>query len=65
MKGSHHFTEETDMHQPNGERRKLQRAGMRENISFSFSQNYEGKTQELKPNLVPQDNNVLLFTCIF
>lgn len=49
MKGSHHFTEETDMQKPNGERRKPQSAGMKENISFSFSQNYEGKTQELKP----------------
>lgn len=49
MKGSLHFTEETDMHKPNGERRKLPSAGMKENISFSFSQNYEGKTQELKP----------------
>lgn len=37
------------MHTPNGERRKLPSAGMKENILFSFSRNYEGKTQELKP----------------
>lgn len=49
MKGSHHFTEETDMQKPNGERRKLPSGGMKENTSFGYNQNYEGKTQELKP----------------
>lgn len=45
MKGSHHFREETDMQKPNGERRKRQSAGTKENISFSFSQKSQNMEQ--------------------
>lgn len=50
MKGSHHFREETDLQKLNGERRKCQSAGTKENISFSQnSQNMEQlQNKELK-----------------